>query len=122
MASSQVSCVLFNTDAYQVAIEAHYVQRIDSAPTAPRHVAIDTLLRLNTLTTPTSWLTLHDTQGVWQLGITGESVLGTLPVTILQRLPPLIEAHRPHPALCGLALEGNRLILLLNGALLGPDK
>lgn len=102
-----------------MAIEARHVLRIDSAPTQPRHITADELL-LQAHSRPTGWLTLQDTEGPWQLGITGDSEIIHLPSTAIHPLPPLLAARSRLPALCGVALEGRQLTLLLNGARLSP--
>ncbi|MDM7482124.1 MAG: hypothetical protein P3W96_008955 [Halomonas sp.] len=116
---SYVACVCFQASGHPVAIEARYIQRIDSTPTHHRHIAADAL-PLNQPSHPTRWLTLRDAEGPWQLGITGDSEMMRLPSAAIYPLPPLLAARSRHPALCGIALEGEQLTLLLNGARLSP--
>lgn len=100
-------------------MEARHVRRIDSTVTQPRHTAIEQLL-LKQSRHPTRWLTLHDAQGPWQLGITGDSEIIHLPSREIHPLPPLLAARVHHPALCGIAQDEQSFTLLLNGARLSP--
>ncbi|WP_394426954.1 hypothetical protein [Vreelandella stevensii] len=115
-----VTCVVFQAGGYQVAIDARYVQRIDSHCCQPRHASVDTLL-FDRPGDSSRWLTLRDAEGSWQLGIGSESRLARLPVAQLHSLPPLIAARTGMPALCGLMLEQQRLTLLLDGQRLSPS-
>ena len=115
-----VTCVVFQAGGYQVAIDARYVQRIDSHCCQPRHANADMLL-FQLASSPSRWLTLRDAEGSWQLGIGSESRLARLPVAQLHSLPPLIAARTGMPALCGLMLEQQRLTLLLDGQRLSPS-
>jgi len=51
---SYVACVCFQASGHRVALEARYIQRIDSTPTHHRHIAADALL-LNQPSHPTRW-------------------------------------------------------------------
>ena len=115
-----MSPACFQASGHRVALEARYIQRIDSTPTHHRHIAADALLLINQPSHPTRWLTPRDAEGPWQLGITGDSEIIHLPSTAIHPLPPLLAARSHHPALCGIALEGEQLTLLLNGARLSP--
>ena len=114
-----VTCVCFDACGYRWALEARHVRRIDSTLSLARHAAFETLL-CDSPGQPTRWLTLVDRLGPWQLGLPSDSVLLPLPSAALHPLPPLLAARVRHPALCGIALEGEQLTLLLNGARLSP--
>lgn len=116
-----VTCVCFFASGSRWAMEARHVRRIDSAVTQPRYTTLEQLM-FSQPSHSSRWLTLHDAQGAWQLGITGDSEIIHLPSTAIHPLPPLLAARAPHPALCGVALDEPTFTLLLNGERLSPLK
>lgn len=115
--------VVFNTGSTLAAIEAHHIISMTEAKSAARTISAEALLlgAANGLE-PTQWLTLKDSYGLWQLGITGNAALSQLPTSALFPLPPLIASRHTSPALYGLALYEQALHLLFNGAMLSPER
>lgn len=107
---ARVALVLFQVADYRVALEARHVLSMTDHPNAPRTAAAQALLYEAPLCEtspppPTSWLTLRDAQGQWQLGVNGEITLQQLPAASLYPLPALLAARRFSPALCGFAFD-----------------
>jgi len=126
---ARVALVLFQVADYRVALEARHVLSMTDHPNTPRTSAAQALLYEAPLcetptsppsTPPTSWLTLRDAQGQWQLGVNGEITLQQLPATSLYPLPALLAARRFSPALCGFAFDQKQLVLLLDARKLAP--
>ncbi|HSP32382.1 MAG TPA: hypothetical protein VLO13_10335, partial [Halomonas sp.] len=70
---------------------------------------------------PTSWLTLRDSQGNWQMGVDGDVTLQQLPASSICPLPKLLQSRCFSPALCGFAFDQQQLVLLLDGRKLTPE-
>ncbi|WP_249977773.1 hypothetical protein [Vreelandella olivaria] len=117
-----VALVLFNAGTVRAAIEAHHILSMSDSPTTSRAASADALLLgMRGVPAPTHWLTLQDSNGFWQLGVTGNVVLSRLSTTVLFPLPPLLAARHASPALCGLARHNKTFLLLFDGSMLTPE-
>lgn len=116
-----VALVLFDVGITRMGIEAHHIMGLTDYPTASRTIRADTLLLgARDAASPHHWLTLKDSHGLWQLGVSGNVVLSRFATTALYPLPPLLAARHVSPALCGLALVNSSSLLLYDGAALAP--
>lgn len=120
--TSHVALVLFNAGTVRVAIEAHHILSMSDSPTTSRTASADALLLgMSGVSAPIHWLTLQDSNGFWQLGVTDNVALSRLSTTTLFPLPPLMAARHVCPALCGLALHNKTYLLLFDGSMLTPE-
>lgn len=124
---ARVALVLFQVADYRVALEARHVLSMTDHPSTLRTATAQALLYETPLyetplyeTPPTSWLTLRDSQGQWQLGVNGEITLQQLPATSLYPLPALLASRRFSPALCGFTFDQQQLVLVLDARKLAP--
>ncbi|MBE0462040.1 hypothetical protein EI547_01020 [Halomonas sp. FME20] len=115
-----VPMVLFSAGAFRAALEARHVMSMSDQPRASRYIEAAALLFQHTAPA-THWLTLNDTEGSWQLGVSHPVTLHSFAASELHPLPPLLKARRPHAALCGATFEQQTLVLLLDAHLLTPQ-
>ncbi|MBT2773281.1 hypothetical protein J7J47_13720 [Halomonas sp. ISL-60] len=125
---AQVALVLFHVGPYRAALEAHYVLAMTDRPTTLRTANAHSLLYVggDHDALPSRWLTLRDPQtasdnnSTWQLGVSGDITLQQLPANTLYPLPKLLLSRRFSTALCGVTLDQQQLVLLLDARKLSP--
>ncbi|MDQ7729002.1 hypothetical protein [Halomonas sp. SpR8] len=127
--TAHVALVIFQVAQYWVALEARYVLAMTDQPQGLLKANAQTLLHADAppheQLPPDRWLTLNNRQrndltSTWQLGVNGDITLRQLPVTTMHPLPPLLQARRFTPALCGVAFDQHQLVLLLDARKLSP--
>lgn len=114
-----LEAVLFRVGGLRCALEAARVAALRPAGDDPQALAVEGLLGLPaTADTPRRHLLLHRPGGTVAVAVEEPVELRPLPCTAIHPLPPLLAARTALPALRGLYLDGEGVVLLLDAATL----